>query len=196
MGLFFLDKVLKVADITVKVTDRVSKVWDRPWGISCLKLYFSVNFENFVEVYVNVNGILLPIRKGEMVLKTIQEVAKEFNVSTRTIRYYEELGLLCPHRSSTNQRTFSKKELAKLKLIFRGKRYGFSLEEIKEMVLLFDFDRSGIQQLERTVEYGEQKIQEIESKIAELTQMKHELQQMHGMFSEKLATFKGEMQDE
>ncbi len=154
---FFLDKVLKVADITVKVTDRVSKVWDRPWGISCLKLYFSVNFENFVEVYVNVNGILLPIRKGEMVLKTIQEVAKEFNVSTRTIRYYEELGLLCPHRSSTNQRTFSKKELAKLKLIFRGKRYGFSLEEIKEMVLLFDFDRSGIQQLERTVEYGEQK---------------------------------------
>jgi len=191
-----LDKVLKVADITVKVTDRVSKVWDRSWEISCLKLYFSVNFENFVEVYVNVNGILLPIRKGEMVLKTIQEVAKEFNVSTRTIRYYEELGLLCPHRSSTNQRTFSKKELAKLKLIFRGKRYGFSLEEIKEMVLLFDFDRSGIQQLERTVEYGEQKIQEIESKIAELTQMKHELQQMHGMFSEKLATFKGEMQDE
>ncbi len=185
-----------MADITVKVTDRVSKVWDRSWEISCLKLYFSVNFENFVEVYVNVNGILLPIRKGEMVLKTIQEVAKEFNVSTRTIRYYEELGLLCPHRSSTNQRTFSKKELAKLKLIFRGKRYGFSLEEIKEMVLLFDFDRSGIQQLERTVEYGEQKIQEIESKIAELTQMKHELQQMHGMFSEKLATFKGEMQDE
>lgn len=64
------------------------------------------------------------------------------------------------------------------------------------MVLLFDFDRSGIQQLERTVEYGEQKIQEIDSKIAELTQMKHELQQMHGMFSEKLATLKGEMQDE
>ncbi len=52
---------------------------------------------------------------------------------------------------------FQKKELAKLKLIFRGKRYGFSLEEIKEMVLLFDFDRTGIQQLERTVEYGEQK---------------------------------------
>lgn len=64
------------------------------------------------------------------------------------------------------------------------------------MVLLFDFDRSGIQQLERTVEYGEQKIQEIESKIAELTQMKQELQQMQGMFSEKLATLKGEMHDE
>ncbi|MFE3574209.1 MerR family transcriptional regulator [Lysinibacillus sp. NPDC059133] len=131
-----------------------------------------------------------------MMLKTIQEVAKQFNVSTRTIRYYEELGLLHPNRSSTNQRTFSKKELAKLKLIFRGKRYGFSLEEIKEMVLLFDYDRTGIQQLERTVEYGEQKIQEVNGKIAELVQMKHELQQLQGMFTEKLATLKGEMDDE
>ncbi|MFF2178624.1 MerR family transcriptional regulator [Lysinibacillus sp. NPDC058147] len=129
-------------------------------------------------------------------MKTIQEVAKQFNVSTRTIRYYEELGLLNPNRSSTNQRTFSKKELAKLKLIFRGKRYGFSLEEIKEMVLLFDFDRTGIQQLERTVEYGEQKIQEIDSKIAELAQMKRELLQLQGIFTEKLAILKGEMDDE
>jgi hypothetical protein len=58
------DKVLQVADITVKVTDRKTRETDRPWNISCFKLYFSVNFENFVEVYVNVNGILLPIRKG------------------------------------------------------------------------------------------------------------------------------------
>lgn len=129
-------------------------------------------------------------------MKKIQEVAKEFNVSTRTIRYYEELGLLYPNRSSTNQRTFTKKELAKLKLIFRGKRYGFSLEEIKEMVLLFDDDRTGIQQLERTVEYGEEKIQEIDNKIAELVQMKKELQQLQGIFTEKLATLKGVMHDE
>ncbi len=131
-----------------------------------------------------------------MDLKTIQEVAKEFHVSTRTIRYYEELGLLNPGRSNTNQRTFSKKEVAKLKLIFRGKRFGFSLDEIKEMVLLFDFDRTGIQQLQRTVAYGEQKMQEIDDKIAELLQMKSELQQLHGIFNEKLTTLKGEMHDE
>ncbi|MGE7092624.1 MerR family transcriptional regulator [Lysinibacillus sp. NPDC048646] len=129
-------------------------------------------------------------------MKTIQEVAKEFHVSTRTIRYYEELGLLNPGRSNTHQRTFSKKEMAKLKLIFRGKRFGFSLDEIKEMVLLFDFDRTGIQQLQRTVAYGEQKMQEIDDKIAELLQMKSELQQLHGMFNEKLTTLKGEMHDE
>ncbi|MCT6903568.1 MAG: hypothetical protein M3Z48_10025, partial [Lactobacillus sp.] len=71
-------------DKVPNVLDRKTKETDKTWEISCPKLYFSVNSENFVEVYVNVNGILLPIRKGEMVLKTIQEVAKEFNVSTRT----------------------------------------------------------------------------------------------------------------
>jgi uncharacterized coiled-coil protein SlyX len=64
------------------------------------------------------------------------------------------------------------------------------------MVLLFDYDRTGIQQLERTVEYGEQKIQEIDGKIAELVQIKREIQQLQGMFTEKLATLKGEMDDE
>lgn len=123
---------------------------------------------------------------------TIKEVAKQFNVSTRTLRYYEEIGLLHPSRSISNQRTFSKKEIAKLKLILRGKKFGFSLEEIKEMVLLFDVDRTGIQQLERTVNYGEQKMKEIDGKIAELTQMKNELQQLYTMFSEKLTRLKGE----
>lgn len=123
---------------------------------------------------------------------TIKEVAKQFNVSTRTLRYYEEIGLLHPSRSISNQRTFSKKEIAKLKLILRGKKFGFSLEEIKEMVLLFDIDRTGIQQLERTVNYGEQKMKEIDGKIAELTQMKNELQQLYTMFSEKLTRLKGE----
>ncbi|MEL4023956.1 MerR family transcriptional regulator [Ureibacillus endophyticus] len=129
-------------------------------------------------------------------MKSIQEVASEFNVSTRTLRYYEEIGLLKPGRSISNQRTFSKKETAKLKLILRGKKYGFSLEEIKEMVLLFDLDRTGIQQLERTVEYGEQKMLEIDEKIAELTQIKSEIQQLHTLFSEKLTKLKGEMLDE
>ena len=129
-------------------------------------------------------------------MKTIQEVAKAFTVSTRTLRYYEEIGLLHPSRSISNQRTFSKKEIAKLKLIFRGKKYGFSLDEIKEMVLLFDLDRTGIQQLERTVEYGEQKMNEINSKIDELVQMKMEIQELHAMFQGKLANLRGEKVDE
>lgn len=125
-------------------------------------------------------------------MKTIQEVAKEFNITPRTLRYYEEIGLLSPNRTQSNLRTFSKKEIAKLKLIMRGKRYGFSLDEIKEMILLFDRDRTGIKQLEKTVEYGEQKIKEIEEKIKELTQLKRELVELHSLFTEKLAKLKGE----
>ncbi|MED3661472.1 MerR family transcriptional regulator [Ureibacillus sp. FSL K6-8385] len=125
-------------------------------------------------------------------MKTIQEVAKEFNITPRTLRYYEEIGLLSPNRTHSNLRTFSKKEIAKLKLIMRGKRYGFSLDEIKEMILLFDRDRTGIKQLEKTVEYGEQKIKEIEEKIKELTQLKRELVELHSSFTEKLAKLKGE----
>ncbi len=68
---------------------------------------------------------------------TISQLAQEFKVSHRTIRYYEELGLLKPDRKEGNQRVYSKREQARLKLIVHGKRYGFQLEEIKEMVVLF-----------------------------------------------------------
>lgn len=118
-------------------------------------------------------------------LKTIAEMAKMFGVSTRTIRYYEEIGLLEPERTENNQRLYSSAELAKLKLIFRGKRYGFSLDEIKEMVLLFNKDRTGRRQLERTIEYGERRLSEIEAKINELQEMKIEMEQLLVDFKEK-----------
>ncbi|KIL46654.1 mercuric resistance operon regulatory protein [Jeotgalibacillus alimentarius] len=117
---------------------------------------------------------------------TIREVARLFGVSTRTIRYYEELGLVCPERSDGNVRLFGARDLAKLKLIFRGKRFGFSLDEIKEMVLLFDLDRSGRRQLKRTVEYGRQRMAEIDEKIAELEEMKREMNGLLQEFEQKL----------
>ncbi|ASV67439.1 MerR family transcriptional regulator [Cytobacillus kochii] len=119
-------------------------------------------------------------------MKTIREVAAKFDVSTRTIRYYEELGLISSNRSEGNHRLYTKKECAKLKLIFRGKRYGFSLEEIKEMVLLFDYDRTGMAQLERTITYGNQRIQQIDQAIEELLEMKEELLSLKKSFSERL----------
>lgn len=129
-------------------------------------------------------------------LKTITETAELFGVSTRTIRYYEEIGLLSPARTETNQRLYSSGELAKLKLIFRGKRYGFSLDEIKEMVLLFDKDRSGRQQLLRTIEYGKRRVQEVEGKIKELQEMKEEMEGLLDEFTEKLSQTKGDRENE
>lgn len=124
-------------------------------------------------------------------MKTIREVAEEFDMTTRTIRYYEELGLLKPQRTETNQRLYANGELAKLKLIDRGKKYGFTLDEIKEMVLLFDVDRSGEKQLERTIEYGQKQIEEMERKIQELESMKAEMAHLLHEFTEKLNNLKG-----
>ncbi|WP_330219549.1 MerR family transcriptional regulator [Peribacillus muralis] len=74
---------------------------------------------------------------------TISELAKEFELTTRTLRYYEELGMLKPMRTESGKRVYGKKEYAQLKIILRGKKYGFSLVEIKDIVLLFDKDRTG-----------------------------------------------------
>lgn len=148
--------------------------------------------EKTLDLYVNVNAIVEGKAEGVVKLKTITEVAESFGVSTRTIRYYEEIGLLAPDRSEGNQRLFSNAELAKLKLIFRGKRYGFSLEDIKEMVLLFDKDRTGRKQLEVTIEYGKRRIGEIDRKILELQEMKAEMEELLEEFTEKLDNSKGE----
>ncbi|ETT81193.1 MerR family DNA-binding transcriptional regulator [Viridibacillus sp. FSL R5-0477] len=124
-------------------------------------------------------------------MRTITDIAKEFDVTTRTIRYYEELGLLSPQRTNAKKRMYTNSDYAKLKLIFRGKRYGFSLEEIKEMVLLFDKDRTGKKQLERTVAYGKLKMAEIDEKMRELQEIRDELETLHLDFTEKLNSLKG-----
>lgn len=125
-------------------------------------------------------------------MKSIKVIAKEYGVSTRTLRYYEELGILSSHRVNNGIRHFSKREEARLKLILRGKKYGFTLEEIKEMILLFDRDRTGKKQLEKTIEYGQQKLKEIDSKIAELQEIRAEIVQVEQLFREKLQLLMGD----
>ena len=120
-------------------------------------------------------------------MKSIKTIAKEYALSTRTLRYYEELGILNPTRSHNGMRHYPKREEAKIKLIIKGKKYGFSLEEIKEMILLFDLDRSGVKQLERTIEYGQQKLQEIDEKIQELYEIREEIAKTEAAFRKKLA---------
>ncbi|TYR76155.1 MerR family DNA-binding transcriptional regulator [Rossellomorea vietnamensis] len=117
---------------------------------------------------------------------SISQLAEEFSLTTRTIRYYEELDLLTPARDDGGRRVYSRKEYARLKLILRGKRFGFSLEEIKEMIHLFDSDRSGRAQLERTIEYGNQRIEEVSGRIRELQSMKHDLEMLRDDFVKRL----------
>lgn len=125
-------------------------------------------------------------------MKTITEVCKEFDLTARTLRYYEEIGLLSPKRNQSNHRIYCKQELAKIKLIERGKRYNFNLEEIKEMILLFDIDRTGVAQLERTIEYGQKKIKEIDERIDELKEIKREILFLENRFVNKLKEMRSE----
>lgn len=121
---------------------------------------------------------------------SISDLAQEFDVSTRTIRYYEELGLLEPTRTSGGVRTYNKKDRARLRLILRGKRFGFSLDEIKEMIELFDVDVTGTQQLERTIEYGKVRIREVSERMEELMELRNEMEELLAEFTNRLAKLK------
>lgn len=120
----------------------------------------------------------------------IADVAKKFNVTTRTIRYYEELGLVKPARSN-GQRRFSRRDVTRLSLVFRGKKYGFQLEEIKNMIMLIDLDPSGVQQLEKTIEYGRKKVEEIDHRLLELVELKTEMNRWLEKFEDEIEKRRG-----
>ncbi|HVJ50233.1 MerR family DNA-binding transcriptional regulator [Desulfitobacterium sp.] len=118
---------------------------------------------------------------------TISELADELSITPRTIRYYEEVGLVEPqHHEDIGQRLYGLRERARIKLILRGKRFGFSLAEIKEMIDLYDADATEKEQLKRTVEYGERRLREIDEMMTELQIMRDEIAEYHRKFSERL----------
>ena len=78
---------------------------------------------------------------------TIGDLAREFEVTTRTIRHYEHEGLLSPTRQGT-VRIFSARDRVRLKLALRGKRLGFTLHEIRELFDLYDLSKDEHHQLE------------------------------------------------
>lgn len=80
-------------------------------------------------------------------IHTITELAQEFGITTRTIRHYEDEGLLAPRREGQN-RLFSQRDRVRLKLALRGKRLGFTLAEIRELFDLYDLARDENRQLQ------------------------------------------------
>ena len=76
----------------------------------------------------------------------IAELAREFGITTRTIRFYEDRGLITPRREG-QRRVYASRDRVRLRLIMRGKRLGFSLEEIRSMIDIYDVDRTERTQL-------------------------------------------------
>ena len=109
-------------------------------------------------------------------LMTIREMCDAFDVTPRTLRFYEAKELLFPIREG-QKRLFTKRDRARLKLILRGKRFGFSLEEIRQLLDLYHMGDQQQTQLARTYEIAQQRLADMESQREELTQAIDELKE-------------------
>ena len=122
---------------------------------------------------------------------TISELAEAFDATPRTLRYYEELGLLVPERSGT-RRLYRERDRVRLKLILRGRRLGFSLEEIRQMLDLYEVDRTEVTQLREVLRRGEARLAEVRAQIADLEALRDELVDLSARMRERLREREGE----
>jgi DNA-binding transcriptional MerR regulator len=106
---------------------------------------------------------------------TISELADELEISPSSIRFYEDKGLIRPQRTPGNQRLYLKKHRARLKMILRGKRFGFTLDEIGEMIGMEDMQMNEVEQINRSQMFFDKKIEEIRNRRAELDYMEKDL---------------------
>ena len=86
-------------------------------------------------------------RRADARTYSITELAQEFDITARTIRFYEDMGLLSPARQGRS-RVYSQRDRTRLKLTLRGKRLGFSLQEIRQLVTMYDSENDTVPQLE------------------------------------------------
>jgi DNA-binding transcriptional MerR regulator len=118
---------------------------------------------------------------------SISQLARELDLTPRSIRYYEERGLVAPGRTAGGQRFYGKRDRARLKLILRGRRFGYSLEEIAEMIGLTDAELGEAEQIRQSLSHGERKLADIRSRIAELRQLEGELVEVRERLRRRLA---------
>lgn len=117
---------------------------------------------------------------------TIRDLGKEFGVSARTLRFYEEKGLLNPRRHGQD-RLYSRRDRARLKYVLMGKCVGFSLEEIREMLDLYDLGDRQSTQLQAAHEKFGERIARLERQKVELeraiTELAHARKLIEGMLA-------------
>ena len=118
-------------------------------------------------------------------LYTIGELAEEFDVTTRTIRFYEAKGLIMPARRGV-ARCYERRDRARLKLILRGKNLGFSLEAIGDYLKLYDADPARIAQTQMLLAGVEEAIENLQTKRADLDRTLRELKEIRGQCIEHL----------
>ncbi len=126
-------------------------------------------------------------------LMTIREMCDAYEVTPRTLRFYEQKELLAPIREG-QKRLYTKRERARLVLILRGKRFGFSLEDIRQLLDLYELGDQQRTQLEKAYEIAEARLEEmirqrddLDSAIVELKEQMKWGEKMLGSMEEKKA---------
>nr|WP_188768984.1 MerR family DNA-binding transcriptional regulator [Novosphingobium endophyticum] len=104
----------------------------------------------------------------------IHEAAERLGVTMRTLRFYEDKGLIAPRRVGTT-RIYGKRELGRMQLILRGKRLGFSIREIKEFLDLYDVDPEHVEQMRQLLVKVSQRIVELHRQKRAIEQTLEEL---------------------
>jgi len=106
---------------------------------------------------------------------TISELAKEFGVTTRTIRFYEEKGLISPRREG-QKRLYSPADRVRIKLILRGKRIGLTLDECVEVIDMYDPGHNNAEQLHSLINRIQNRRQSLEQQKRDIDEMLRGLQ--------------------
>jgi DNA-binding transcriptional MerR regulator len=122
-------------------------------------------------------------------LMTIREMCAAFDVTPRTLRFYEAKELIFPRREG-QKRLYDRRDRGRLKLILRGKRFGFSLEEMRQLLDLYDRGDAQEEQLRRTYEVARERLQQMERQRDELNEAIDELKGQLEWGAEVIASFR------
>lgn len=101
---------------------------------------------------------------------TIRELCDMFDVTPRTLRFYESKELLFPERRGT-RRLFTRRDRGRLKLILKGKRFGFSLEEIRQLLDLYNPDQNNMPQMLKAYDLAKERLADLELRRRELDEV-------------------------
>ena len=108
-------------------------------------------------------------------LMTIRQMCDAFNVTARTLRFYEAKELISPIRQG-QKRLFTKRDRARLKLILRGKKFGFSLEDIRQLLEMYYMEDQQATQLKNTFQLANKRLAELKEQRDDLDQTIRELE--------------------
>ncbi len=117
---------------------------------------------------------------------TISELAKEFDVTTRTIRFYEEKGLISPLREG-QKRVYTPADRVRIKLILRGKRLGMSLQESAELIDLYDPEHNNTEQLHRLIDKLSERRAVLRQQQQDIAAMLERLDEVQSLCEQALA---------